>query len=250
MSAQEMAPVYLTGREDGPAVLFEDADILVCEKPAGLATESGLTGGADLAGMLRLYLKEKNGGAGAPYLGLVHRLDQPVRGLLVFAKTKRAAADLGAQVTDGRMEKTYLAMVRLPEDKPDEARLEDYLARDRGGSRIAAPGEAEAKRAVLSYRVLERTGDTGLLMVRLETGRRHQIRVQLSAAGMPILGDRRYGSGGDYPFPALCSARLCFDHPCTRRRMAFEKLPSGGAWAESPLLKAAPAAGSSSFFSA
>ncbi len=224
----------------GYEIVFEDDCVLVCRKAAGLATESALTGAPDLAGRLRLYLKGEEEGGGAPYLGIVHRLDQPVEGLLVFAKTPEAAAELSAQVRDGRMEKTYLAMVHLPEGAPKTARLEDQLVREGSGVRMARPGEKGAKRAALSYEVLEKGGEFGLLKVSLETGRRHQIRAQLAAAGMPILGDRRYGRGdeGDR-FPALCAARLGFDHPRTRERLVFEKIPSGGRWDESAHLASA-----------
>ncbi len=221
-------------------IVFEDSQVLVCRKEAGLAVQSGRVGAPDLVSMLKNRLWEREGKE--PYLGVVHRLDQPVEGLLVFAKTKKAAASLSAQVQDGRMVKQYLA-VTLPEKEeiPIQGRLEDWLLQDRSSnsSRIVPKETRGARRAVLEYRILKTwnvPGDEGekesraaLAQIRLFTGRHHQIRVQMAGAGMPLAGDRKYGSGnfGKGDFPALCAWSLAFIHPGTGKEMAFQCRPEG-----------------------
>lgn len=162
-----------------------------------------------------------------PYIGIVHRLDQPVKGVMVFAKTKEAAADLSRQVSAKVADKFYYAMVDgVPEKK--KGILEDYLLRDgkTNTSKVVTKGSADAKRAELSYEVLETDGKCSVLKIKLETGRHHQIRVQLSNAGWPIVGDRKYNfkeamtpSGREL---ALCSYKIGFVHPKTRRKLEFE----------------------------
>ena len=221
-------------------IVFEDSQVLVCRKEAGLAVQSGRVGAPDLVSMLknRLWVREGQ----EPFVGVVLRLDQPVEGLLVFAKTKKAAASLSAQVQDGRMVKQYLA-VTLPEKEeiPAQGRLEDWLLQDRASnsSRIVPKETRGARRAVLEYRILKTwnvSGDEGekesraaLAQIRLFTGRHHQIRVQMAGAGMPLAGDRKYGSGnfGKGDFPALCAWSLAFIHPGTGKEMAFQCRPEG-----------------------
>ncbi len=219
-------------------IVFEDSQVLVCRKEAGLAVQSGRVGAPDLVSMLKNRLWEREGKE--PYLGVVHRLDQPVEGLLVFAKTKKAAASLSAQVQDGRMVKQYLA-VTLPEKEeiPVQGRLEDWLLQDRASnsSRIVPKETRGARKAVLEYRILktwnvpggEKESRAALAQIRLFTGRHHQIRVQMAGAGMPLAGDRKYGSGnfGKGDFPALCAWSLAFIHPGTGKEMAFQCQPEG-----------------------
>ena len=232
-------------------ILYEDRVILVCRKEAGLPVQSARLGTRSMESLLRTYLKEQ----GTPFLGIVHRLDQPVEGLLVFAKTSAAAASLQKQLKEGTICKQYLAMVRVT-DKADQAglsgeevRLTDLLARDprTNTSRIVTPEELKkdrtdgVKKAELFYRCVSRDEEgCALLKIRLVTGRHHQIRVQLSGAGMPIVGDRKYGlapdactgaegasaKGCERRFPALCAAELSFRHPEDSRKMRFETTPS------------------------
>lgn len=177
-------------------IIYEDDQILVCRKPAGLAVQSASFGRRDLESMARTYLMEKNGKAN-PYLGVVHRLDQPVQGLVAFAVTPRAAASLSTQLQDGRMKKEYCAVVcgRLPQES---GVLVNYLKKEPSGncSRTAAKGTPGAKRAELSYRVLRECDGLSLVKIILKTGRHHQIRVQMAAAGAPIYGDGKYGAAG------------------------------------------------------
>ena len=195
-------------------IVYEDEAVLVIRKPAGLATESAGIGQKDVVSELKNYVAKKNPGK-MPYLGVVHRLDQPVEGLLVFAKTKKAADNLTAQLGKGTLKKEYLAVVKDAAD-------------------------TQAKKAVLSYTKKAETEKFTLLAVQIETGRFHQIRAQLSHAGFPILGDEKYGSEESKElsrekkirFTALCAASLSFRHPVTGKTMAFTQAPQNPAFAE------------------
>ena len=223
-------------------IMYEDNDIIVCYKNAGLAVQSARLGTRDMVSILKTYLKEQAPNAGETYLAVVHRLDQPVRGLVIFAKNKKAAAALSSQLIDGHMEKRYLAMVHAQREEHDSSlqpgvhKLVDYLVKDARTnlSRVVPEKTAGAKRADLTYECLktfreEKTGRMeALLEVQLGTGRHHQIRVQLSHAGLPIIGDRKYGDdpeGTGTPFPLLCAWKLAFDHPATGKRMQISAEP-------------------------
>lgn len=240
-----------------PEILYEDGEILVCRKEAGLAVQSARAGQMDLESLLKIYLTGKPSGGGsvsraaggrAPYLGIIQRLDQPVEGLLVFAKTPGAAAELNRQQQQGRIKKEYLALVEgIP--ARESGRLEDFLVKDgkTNTSRVVKDGTQGAKRALLEYRV-ERTVEgedvsqaeslgtekKALLRIRLHTGRHHQIRVQLSAMGHPLAGDVKYGGhragGGDI---GLCAFKIGFFHPKTGKWMEFQNLPKGEIFRES-----------------
>ena len=225
-------------------ILFEDKDILVCHKAAGIAVQNARIGSADMESILMNYLASKKPGI-MPYLGVVHRLDQPVEGVLVFAKNKKAAAGLTKQITSGSVTKEYLAVTdRRPEKQ--KGRLEDYLRKDgrSNTSSVVKAGTDGAKKAVLDYEVLqeiadERTG-TGkriLVKVQLGTGRHHQIRVQMAYAGMPLLGDRKYNPGDTSHLPlGLCSCHLVFCHPISGEKMEFTVTPKGDSFAGFPNL--------------
>lgn len=235
-------------------IVYEDEAVLVIRKPAGLATESAGIGQKDVVSELKNYVAKKNSGK-MPYLGIVHRLDQPVEGLLVFAKTKKAAENLTAQLGKGTLKKEYLAVVcgKVPENT---GRLVDYLAKEKGMAVVknaadaktekdvdAQAGKAadpQAKKAVLTYTKKAETEKFTLLAVQIETGRFHQIRAQLSLAGFPILGDEKYGSEESKElsrekkirFTALCAASLSFRHPVTGKTMAFTQTPQNPAFAD------------------
>ncbi len=243
-------------------IVYEDEAVLVIRKPAGLATESAGIGQKDVVSELKNYVAKKNPGK-MPYLGIVHRLDQPVEGLLVFAKTKKAAENLTAQLGKGTLKKEYLAVVcgKVPENT---GRLVDYLAKEKGMAVVknaadaktekdvdaqtekdvdAQAGKAagpQAKKAVLTYTKKAETEKFTLLAVQVETGRFHQIRAQLSHAGFPILGDEKYGSEESKElsrekkirFTALCAASLSFRHPVTGKFMAFTQAPQNPAFAD------------------
>ena len=204
-------------------ILYRDEDLCVIHKRAGLAVQSARASVPDLMSMLRNeFLAE---GIRNPYLGLVNRLDQPVEGILLIALNEKAAADLSRQVADHiHMEKWYQALVC---GKPSEksGTLVDYLLKDgrTNMSRVVPEGTKGSKRSELRYEVLESWEDKSLLKIRLLTGRHHQIRVQLAHAGLPIVGDAKYGTAGGQL--RLCSFKTAFCHPRTGKRMEFEVKP-------------------------
>lgn len=210
-------------------ILYEDKDILVCDKPAGLAVQSARVSQMDMESELRNYLK----GGG---LYVVHRLDQPVGGILVFAKNRRAAAELGTQMADGIMNKDYRALVcgRMP---VAEGELIDYMIKKENGvGEIVSQNAAHAKRAKLAYRVeaYDSDNDVSDVEICLRTGRFHQIRLQFSHAGHPLVGDRKYGDKQAQRLAeelglknvALCAHRLRFIHPSSGSKMDFSTIPA------------------------
>lgn len=205
-------------------ILYEDDAILVCHKPAGVAVQTARLGEADMESLLRNYRAEKGE---EPWIGVVHRLDQPVEGVMVFAKTKEAAASLGRQMRERLAEKDYYAVTDgIPAQK--KGMLEDYLLRDgrTNLSSVVAKTTPGAKRASLTYEVIKEGNGRAVLRIRLQTGRHHQIRVQLAHAGMPIAGDRKY-QFREHVAPSgrglsLCACRLVFRHPADKRKLEFE----------------------------
>lgn len=239
-------------------ILYEDSDIIVVKKKAGLATQTKKIGEKDLVSELKNYLK---GG----YVGVIHRLDQPVEGLLVFAKNKKSAAVLSANVSDkddAGFSKIYTAIVLATGEYKESASLEDYIYKTKeGAAKILKPGEEkafpEAKKARLDYKVEgkfelkekanlkekdagekaegkakdEADNSSEILKIRvtLHTGRFHQIRAQLSSAGLPIIGDRKYGTDNAVSlaadlgsrFPLLCASTLSFNHPVSGKKLEF-----------------------------
>lgn len=235
-------------------IVFEDAHLLVFYKPAGVPVQSARIGVKDCESILKNYLHQKEPETKEPYLGIVHRLDQPVEGLLVFAKTPGAAASLSRQSAGGTLEKRYFAVCCAGQEERNVQRTGmlcgkptgkvennvdkwieqvDFLRKNgrENRSEIVRPGTPGAKKAVLFYRVRKREGDLELREIRLQTGRHHQIRVQMAGIGAPLAGDRKYGTAQknvdnvDNSFPALCAYHLELTHPQSKERMVFEEQP-------------------------
>ena len=239
-------------------ILYEDKDIIVCHKMAGIAVQSARIGEKDLVSMLNNHLMEQADQRMEP-VRVVHRLAQPVEGLVVFAKNKKAAASLSAQITDGSMKKVYQAVCCVTEagghwignaGKNDQE-LIDYMAKDArtNSSAVVKKGQKDAKEARLSFRVMAANCLPYVLVeIHLATGRHHQIRVQMAHAGLPLFGDRKYNPDWElyaktwqaqmvnesadhaaHRLPAaelaLCATELTFRHPKTGKPMHFQVRP-------------------------
>ena len=196
-------------------ILREDNHVAVVYKPAGLLSQGDLSGDLDVLTVLKAHIKERDRKSGNVYLGLVHRLDRPVAGVMAVAKTSKAAGRLSAAFREGGVIKRYRAVVQ-GEVQGEGAELVHRLDKDRA-ARITRVVSSGGKRARLEYRVLERHKGRSLVEVRLHTGLSHQIRAQLAAEGHPIVGDRKYGARDRLPegpgFIALYSRELVFAHP-------------------------------------
>lgn len=212
-------------------VLYEDTELIVCIKPAGVPTQSKEIRTPDMETLLKTYLRKNSDSKQIPYLGVIHRLDQPVEGLLVFAKTPAAARNLNAQLTTSGFGKYYRALLsHIPDES--EGILEHYLMRDgrTNTSSVCTANTEGAKKAKLHYKIVRTIGEQAVAEIELDTGRHHQIRVQMSAIGCPIVGDTKYGATRtDRPVSRregrkieLYACRLTFIHPTTKKRMNFE----------------------------
>lgn len=214
-------------RYRGVRIIYEDNHLLVVVKPPNMLSQGDYTGDLDLLTLMKEYIKVTYAKPGNVYLGLVHRLDRPVGGVMVFAKTSKAAARLSEQVREGEMHRGYLAIVHgIPE--PKAAVLTDYLKKDsrRNVVRVVPPHTPGAKLGKLTYRVLESRAGMSLVGVEIHTGRSHQIRVQMANAGFPLMGDARYGRRESKTLPiALWAWRLQLVHPTRRNVMEFTVQP-------------------------
>ncbi|MBO4563626.1 MAG: RluA family pseudouridine synthase [Clostridia bacterium] len=217
-------------------ILYEDNHIIVLVKPVNIPVQADETGDIDLLSTVKAYIKEKYSKPGEVYCGLVHRLDRPVGGVMVFARTSKAASRLAPQFADkpgSCAEKRYAAVVTGEPLPCVKRRLECWLKKDeeKRKSFVVPEGTEGAKRAQLEARTVSVKGGLSLVDVKLLTGRHHQIRVQLSHAGCPIWGDQKYNpSAVPGQQIALFAYSLSFEHPTTHERMTFTALPRGGAW--------------------
>ena len=212
--------------EDGKAVnklrvLYEDNHVIVVVKEKNVLSQADNTHDIDMLTIIKKYLKEKYNKPGNVYLGLVHRLDRPVGGIMVFAKTSKAASRLSDQVRKKEIKKTYMAVVKGI-IKKDEDTFVDYLLKLDNGNTIVTT-KNKGKESVLTYKVLKRNYEKNetLVSIDLRTGRHHQIRVQFASRGYPLCGDQRYGKS-DKTQIALCAYKLEFIHPTTKQLMKFE----------------------------
>lgn len=203
--------------------IYEDNHLLVLNKPAGLLTQPSGTDQPSLEQAAKKWLKDKYHKPGNVFLEAVHRLDKPVSGIIVFGKTSKALSRLNASIRSKQTRKYYYAWVEgIPPF--DEGVLEDYLVHDDYIAQVVPSHHPQAKLARLSYRVMEKRSQDALLEIELETGRYHQIRVQLAAMGCPIWGDRKYGSHRSFQEGsiALHHGRLLLPHPISGEVLSLE----------------------------
>lgn len=216
-------------------ILFEDKHLIVAVKPPMVPSQSDQTKDEDMMKIITDHLVTKGSGSPKPYLGLVHRLDRPVGGLMVFAKTEFANARLSEAIRLKQFKKIYYAVVCGKPENP-QGELRDHLIKlsTVNMSKIAEPGRKNAKEAILDYALVETIqteeyGDLSLLKIQLKTGRHHQIRVQLAHAGFPIWGDTKYNprfvKTKGWVQAALWAAELSFQHPKENRTLEFKEYP-------------------------
>jgi 23S rRNA pseudouridine1911/1915/1917 synthase len=208
-------------------IIYEDNHLIVVNKRIGDLVQGDKTGDEPLSETLKLYLKEKHNKPGNVYLGVVHRLDRPTSGIVLFAKTSKALSRLNKTFAERKTEKTYWAIVKNPSE--NEGRLVHYLKRNPKQNKSYAHLKEvpDSKKAVLNYKVLKRFDNYSLLEIDLETGRHHQIRAQLAAIGCPIKGDLKYGflrsnpDGGIH----LHARELKLEHPIRKEEISFNADP-------------------------
>ncbi len=199
-------------------ILYEDNHLLVVEKPINMPTQEDDSKDPDLLNELKKYIKEKYNKPGNVYLGLVHRLDRPVGGVMVFAKTSKAASRLSEQVRVHKLEKSYYAVI---EGKLEDGKLVDKLLKDeKTNNTIVSPN---GKESVLSFKNITYKDGLSLVDIKLETGRSHQIRVQFSSRNHPLYGDQRYNKHAKVGEQiALFAYKLSFEHPVTKEKLEFK----------------------------
>ena len=215
-------------------ILYEDNHIIVVVKPPNIPSQGDKTEDEDMLTIIKGYIKEKYNKPGNVYLGLIHRLDRPVGGVMVFAKTSKAAARLSEQVRNKVFKKEYLAIVDGKVQK-QKGTLEDYLLKNEktNTSKVVKEGTKNSKYAKLDYEVLKYNEEINLslLKILLHTGRHHQIRVQLANFGHSICGDQKYGTRGRGKQISLWAYKLTIEHPITKEKMSFKGLPEEiGPW--------------------
>ena len=204
-------------------ILFEDNHIIVVEKTPNIPSQSDKTGDIDMLTLVKQYIKEKYNKPGNVYLGLVHRLDRPVGGVMVFAKTSKAASRLSEEVRTNKIHKTYLAVVHGILDKKKDKIINKMSKNEKTHNSYI--DEKNGKEAILEYKVIKEEDNLSLLKINLITGRHHQIRLQLSNINHPIYGDQRYGFQ-DKKQIMLYAYKLEFTHPVTKELMTFKNLPN------------------------
>lgn len=209
-------------------IIYEDNHLLVVEKPINIPVQEDSSRDIDLLTMLKKYLKEKYNKPGNVYLGLIHRLDRPVGGIMVFAKTSKAASRLSEQIRNNSFEKVYYAIVEgkaLPKDK-----LEDYLLKNKKNNTVKV--DRNGKKAVLFYQLLEYIYPYSLVKINLKTGRSHQIRIQFSSRNLPLYGDQKYNVNAKVGEQiALFAKEIKFIHPVTKEKLHFTlDLPKFKPW--------------------
>ena len=207
-------------------VIYEDNHIIVVEKPCNIPSQADKTTDEDMLTLIKKYIKEKYNKPGEVFLGLVHRLDRPVGGIMVFARTSKAASRLSEAIRTNNFSKRYLAVVEGKFENT-QGSFEDYLFKDEAlnKSKVVSKDKKGAKLAKLNYEVVAEVNGKSLVKIDLETGRHHQIRVQFSHAGHPLVGDQKYGRTNPGVQIALWAYELEFKHPTKDEVMKFDIKP-------------------------
>jgi len=215
-------------------ILYEDNHIIVVVKPVNIPSQGDKTGDEDMLTIIKKYIKEKYNKPGEVYLGLVHRLDRPTCGVIVFAKTSKAASRLSEQVREKEIQKKYLCIVDGKLEKEKDL-WKDYLLKNEKNnmSKVVEENTKNSKEAILDYEVIKYNEEINLSVVKvnLHTGRHHQIRVQFASRGHSLCGDQKYGTRGRGKQLALWAYSLSLVHPTKKERMEFESYPEiEGSW--------------------
>ncbi len=205
-------------------VIYEDNHLLVVEKPVNILSQGDDTNDKDMVNLLKNYVKEKYNKPGNVFIGLVHRLDRPVGGVMVFAKTSKAASRLSEQVRNKTFKKTYRAVIHGTMNKKEDT-LKDYLYKNKKTNMVSVVNKnhKDSKNAELNYETLQAKNNFSLVQIDLKTGRPHQIRVQFASRKHPLFGDQRYGQNINKVGQqiALWSYKIEIDHPTTKEKMEF-----------------------------
>lgn len=207
-------------------ILYEDNHIIVVIKPPGILSQSDITKDLDMLTLIKDYIKEKYQKPGNVFLGLVHRLDKPVQGIMVFAKTSKAASRLFKSMQEGLFHKKYLAVVHEYLAKKEDTLIDKI---EKTKDKKVLLNTPNGKQAILDYFVLEQKDNLSLIKINLKTGRYHQIRAQFAHRNHPLYGDLIYGQKEKEPI-ALCAYSLSFPHPITKETLEFNILPTGNIW--------------------
>lgn len=227
--------------DGGVELVYEDNHILVVLKPQNIASCPDESGDENVLDILKEYVRKKYDKKGNVYIGLVHRLDRPTGGLMVYAKTSKAAGRLSEQMKTGKFEKRYLTVL-VGAPSPEKGRLENWLKKNTVNNMVylSTQGTDGAKQALLEYEVLQKEGGLALTEIKLHTGRSHQIRVQTAGISHPVYGDMRYGGERAQKGKlALWAYSLAFTHPVTQERMRFlSEPPAGEPWSRFDLTSA------------
>jgi 23S rRNA pseudouridine1911/1915/1917 synthase len=220
----------MTHADDSITILYEDNHLLGVYKPAGMLVQGDRTGDLSRLDWAKAWIKTKYGKPGRVFVGLVHRLDRPVPGVVLFARTSKSAARLSAQFREHRIMKMYWAVVH-GHIQPPQGTSRVYMGKEGRTAVMTSSDDPKGKYAELSYRTIETVRDASLMQITLKTGRHHQIRAQLAAMGHPILGDRKYGSRITTPMIGLLSKALTFRHPTKPMDITIESpLPTRWPW--------------------
>ncbi len=207
-------------KENTTEILFCDNHLLVVNKPAGILTQPNETESKSLEEMAKKWVRETYEKPGNVFLHCVHRIDKPVSGIVVFARTSKALSRMNEQIRDRKIERSYLAIVQGALKKK-QGKLEHFLKHSSHRAKVVRAGSEGAKKAILTYEVVESWSGFSLVKIQLETGRYHQIRAQFSSIGHPILGDEKYGESMHLPNRAIClhQFHISFEHPTLKEKV-------------------------------